>query len=822
MPLIHQDGATNKATIKSRAGPNVALLGLLVVLLVGLGLRLAYLLGASPFADEYSSVIAARGILSQGLPLLPSGFFYGHDVLFSYAAAGAAFLGPDDLIAVRVLSLLASLGSIALTYVAGRRLFSWRAGLLAAALVALSPVGVLWGARARAYALEQFLTLVAFLLFYLGVEDERPAWRRLGLLILVAAVYVHPEAAFLLAGLALAVLVLRGPRWWLHLDRLIEFALAGVGVVGRYLLQNVVAGGEVGGFSTIADARPTFGFLANWGNGFRAAGSFLLAGPMLPATALALIAILVAVVYRNNERWAYAIRFLALSLAAILLQMVFVIGGTWQSARYLVFALPLLFLLAGAGLDTIGEWLSPRLPRQAVTAGLVIVAFLALAPSIPDAVRAATSDEIAYDRAFDYLAGQWQAGDRLATSAPAAAWVHRGSVDYFALGRNYEEFVWQKEGRWYDKWGGSPLIRTAPELAAALDGAEAAGMTLWFVTDEMRLLQRFDHDFVQTVWDRMSLVHADGRALVFRSRPRRVFAVAVGTPRRETFGEQIALAGYALGEPAQAGSPPEGALVVEPGSSLPLRFTWQALSPLTNTWTLFVHLTDANGQGWGQIDGLPLRGLYPMHLWQPGIGYVDGWSLPLSADMPPGRYRLEIGFYDLASGDRLPVSEGPGRLPGEALILDYVTVADGREPATPEVPLDAELGGALRLLGVSPDLVDHPVRPGEKLSLTLHWQVLAPTDEAYTLFVHAVGADGAVLTQVDGQPQGGFCPTVFWDPGERLQDGVVLQIPADAEPGVYQVVGGLYLLTTGERLPTSGAGALPGDAVFLATLSVER
>ena len=822
MPLIHQDGATNKATVKSRAGPNVALLGLLVVLLVGLGLRLAYLLGASPFADEYSSVIAARGILSQGLPLLPSGFFYGHDVLFSYAAAGAALLGPDDLMAVRVLSLLASLGTIILAYVVSQQLFSWRAGLLAAALAALSPAGVLWGARARAYALEQFLTLVAFWLFYLGVEDERPAWRRLGLLVLVAAVFVHPEAAFLLVGLALAVLVLRGLRWWYHLDRLIEFALAGVSVVGRYLLQNVVAGGEVGSFSTIADARPTFGFLANWGNGFQAVGSFLLAGPVLPATILALIAILGTVACRSSNRWAYAIRFLALTLAAILLQMIFLIGGTWQSARYLIFALPLFFLLAGAGLDTVGEWLSPRLPRQAVTAGLVIVAFLALAPSIPGAVRAATSDEIAYDRAFDYLAQQWQAGDRLATSAPAAAWVSRGGVDYFALGKNYEEFVWQKEGQWYDKWGGSPLIRTAPELAAALDEAEAAGVTLWFITDEMRLLQRFDRDFVQTVWDRMSLVYADERALVFRARSARAFALEVDTPRRESFGEQIALTGYALGDPAQAGSPPGSALVVEPGSEMPLRFTWQALSPLTNTWSLFIHLTDAAGQGWAQIDGLPLRGLYPMHLWQPGIGYNDDWVLSLSDDMPPGHYRLEIGFYDLASGDRLPVGEGSGRLPGETLILDFVTVGGGQEPPTAEVPLDAELGGAIRLLGVSPDLAARAVRPDEKLSLTLHWQALAPTDEVYTLFVHVVGADGAVLTQYDSQPQQAFYPTAFWDPGERLQDEVLLQIPADAEPGVYQVVGGFYLLTTGERLPTSGADALPEDAILLTALSVER
>jgi 4-amino-4-deoxy-L-arabinose transferase-like glycosyltransferase len=143
----------------------MALPGLIGVLLVGLALRLFYLLRASPFVDEYSTLMAVEGVLAHGIPFLPTGFFYGHDILYSYAATGAALLWPDNLVAVRALSLLASVGTIALTYVAGQRLFSWLAGLLSAAFVALSPLGVLWGARARAYALEQLLTLVAFWLF---------------------------------------------------------------------------------------------------------------------------------------------------------------------------------------------------------------------------------------------------------------------------------------------------------------------------------------------------------------------------------------------------------------------------------------------------------------------------------------------------------------------------------------------------------------------------------------------------------------------------------------------------------------------------------
>lgn len=822
MPEIDRAPATDTLLFASRARSTVALLGLVVVLLAGLSLRLHYLLRASPFVDEYSTLLAVEGILRRGAPFLPTGFFYGHDPLYAYVATGAAVLGPDDLMAVRFLSLFASLGAIALTYRIGRTLFSIHAGLLAAAFLALSAGAVLWGGRGRAYALETLLALAAFWLFYRGVREERPLWRRLGLLALVAAVFTHPEVALLLPGLAVAVLVLQGFRWWLRLDRLIEFALAGVGVLGRYLLQNALARGDLGGFDTIADARPAFGLLANWGGGLETLGSFLLDVPVLPATILALLAIVTLGLRPGGDRRAYAVRFLALTLATILFQMAFVIGDTWQSTRYLLFASPLLFLLAGAGLEVLAGWLAPRLSRAALIAFLGAVTALALLPSLPAAVQAANTAEIEYDVAFEYVGDHWTEGDRLATLAPAAAWVSQGRVDYFVLGQTYEEFVWQQDGQWYDRWVGAPLIRTAPELEAVLDEVEAEGATLWLVTDEPRLLKRYDAEMVQTIWDRMSLVYAEGRAQVFRSEPARAYAVEVTAPRRETFAGQIALAGYAIGDASQAGTPPAGALVASPGQALPLRLRWQALSPLSDTYTLFVHLVGADGAGHGQVDALPLEGRYPMHLWQPGISYPDSWTLDLPGDLAPGRYRLEAGFYDLDTGDRLPVTGGPGRLPGDTLILDYVTVPGAEELEPPAVSLDAEFGANMRLLGVSPDLAEQPVRPASNLDLTLHWQALAPTDEAYTLFVHVAGADGTPLSQYDGQPQGGFYPTAFWDPGERLAERVSLEIPAGTAPGTYQVLAGFYLLATGDRLPATGADASGGDAALLATIEVSR
>jgi hypothetical protein len=53
-----------------------------------------------------------------------------------------------------------------------------------------------------------------------------------------------------------------------------------------------------------------------------------------------------------------------------------------------------------------------------------------------------------------------------------------------------------------------------------------------------------------------------------------------------------------------------------------------------------------------------------------------------------------------------------------------------------------------------------------------------------------------------------------------LEDRVTLKIPADAGSGTYQVVAGLYLLSTGDRLPTTGDDTGPGDVVLLTSLNV--
>ena len=117
--------------------------GVAVVILVATAVRLYGLnwdggLGAHP--DERFLVGVAEGLRwpdrLNPLEVAP-GFAYGHLLPYLVAMAAGMVRGVDSLLVGRVLVALFDVGTVALTYALGRRLYGERIGLLAAAFVAL-------------------------------------------------------------------------------------------------------------------------------------------------------------------------------------------------------------------------------------------------------------------------------------------------------------------------------------------------------------------------------------------------------------------------------------------------------------------------------------------------------------------------------------------------------------------------------------------------------------------------------------------------------------------------------------------------------------
>ena len=115
-----------------------------------------------------------------------------------------------------------------------------------------------------------------------------------------------------------------------------------------------------------------------------------------------------------------------------------------------------------------------------------------------------------------------------------------------------------------------------------------------------------------------------------------------------------------------------------PGAELLVALEWESLRPVTENFHVFVHLLNAQGERVDQRDGQPLLWLRPTSTWTPGERIEDRYGLLLPEDLPPGRYRVIAGLYDPASGERQPVSVGPGAAVELGPIRVERTTDDGR------------------------------------------------------------------------------------------------------------------------------------------------
>ncbi len=116
-----------------------------------------------------------------------------------------------------------------------------------------------------------------------------------------------------------------------------------------------------------------------------------------------------------------------------------------------------------------------------------------------------------------------------------------------------------------------------------------------------------------------------------------------------------------------------------------------------------------------------------------------------------------------------------------------------------ERSLAADLGDDVTLLGYR--LWHKQVEPGGMLRLTLEWQARDDVQDSYKVFVHLLDEEGRLVAQRDSQPVGGSRPTSTWTEGDKITDNYGVLIPEGMSHGEYRLVVGMYLPSTGERLP---------------------
>ena len=183
--------------------------------------------------DEAFSVLFA----GKGVPAMLIG-------TLSPAGAGASDVHPlgyystlwawmrvfgDSILSVRLLSVLASLGTVAVVYSLSLHVFDRRTAMVAGILAALSPFHVHYGQEIRMYAFLGLWLALATYCYWMGSHSPRREWWAGFAVFAAMGQYTHNLAAFYLLALALWPILSR--EW--HVVR--NVLLASIGAMLLYL-----------------------------------------------------------------------------------------------------------------------------------------------------------------------------------------------------------------------------------------------------------------------------------------------------------------------------------------------------------------------------------------------------------------------------------------------------------------------------------------------------------------------------------------------------------------------------------------------------------
>jgi len=160
-----------------------------------------------------------------------------------------------------------------------------------------------------------------------------------------------------------------------------------------------------------------------------------------------------------------------------------------------------------------------------------------------------------------------------------------------------------------------------------------------------------------------------------------------------------------------------------------------------------------------------------------------------------------------------------------AALVPFTVIAPAYVPPQPvteaDIPGGARIpeerrvrfGGQVELVGMQVEA--GPVRPGDRLEVTVWWQAVAPMQVDYTAFAHVYGPGHVKLGEVNRYPASGWFPTSRWRVGDLWRDTFRVPIQGEAAgPAMLTVEVGLFDADTLAVLtPTTGDGTALGRVI---------
>jgi mannosyltransferase len=769
---------TAKGQSRLSAGTTTAAAVLLVLITaLAVGLRLYRLDGQSLWYDEAFSAYLANMDLGEITARTAADI---QPPLYYYLLHGWIQLFGDSEFSLRWLSALFGMLTVPLIYALAGQLFRSRlAGLLAALLLAVSPLHVWYAQEARMYTLLTFLGVLSSYLLLLAMRapDRRrqAAWWAAYALIGIAAVYTHYFAFFVLAFQAIYLLI----AWW----------------AAGFTPRHVVLGGLAAGAAILLAYLPWVPHLLAR---YQADMSYWPGRLKLPE-----ILVDVAVSFVGGESVLESTGIL-LSLGYVLV-MILAIGSLLQQAAkaedsrrlpppYVALLFLLLYLLLPPALILALSYNSPKFNARYVMVShpaflLLLAGGLAALwqrgrDSLLNVGRGAVSLLVLL-----FLLGTAAYADRNIYADPAFArsdfravaqyledHVGPGETVLLVSGHAFPVFDYYAPDIERHLLPDSPTLDTeatldfsiAPQLNEWLAGRRGVWLVLW--QDEVvdpagylttMLAEMAEEQPVEQSFAKVKVRHY--RLLedaVFSQQPE------IAHPADFDFGNRLHLLGYSQTGERQ------------------VTLFWEALQPLDEDYRVSLVLRDTQGQEWGRWDGRPTAYFYPTHRWKVGQVVFGRYDLSLQPGSPPGDYGLYVGVYTEADPVGLDVLDPAGAAQGKRAVLGAVRMAvPAVTPDEIEVPHPGhiELGDGLALVGWELDAGE--AQPGDRLHLDLLWAVETKPEGDYWARVLVVDAAGQTWQAGIFQPTNQWHPTDIWLPGQAWRGKITFRLPIQAQPG---------------------------------------
>ena len=110
-------------------------------------------------------------------------------------------------------------------------------------------------------------------------------------------------------------------------------------------------------------------------------------------------------------------------------------------------------------------------------------------------------------------------------------------------------------------------------------------------------------------------------------------------------------------------------------TQIKLTLYWRTDTPLNTNYQVFVHILDSQGKIAVQRDTAPLGGLYPTSQWRTNTIIRDSVTVLMDTALASGSYTVQMGLYNLATGERLPVHIPNGSVDTSILMTTFTREA---------------------------------------------------------------------------------------------------------------------------------------------------